>query len=127
MEQGVSFGNADPLKVKALLRKICIVSGGYAKKEGYIYELGIVPKKFEGPYTSAEKVLRSKIEQLENELKQAREEKNKAVNENRSRINELNMALLSVKTSIRELIHYKQERDRKMRKLEMKIIKTVKK
>jgi hypothetical protein len=126
MEQHISLENIDPLKVKALFRKLCIVGNGYAKKEHYIHDLGIQPKKYGGPYTSAERALMAKIQQLEQELQQTRKEKDKALIENRKKVNELNIELLSIKTKIKELIHYKQERDRKLRNLEKKIIKTVK-
>lgn len=126
MEQHISLDNIDPLKVKALFRKLCMVGGGYAKKEHYIHDLGIEPKKYEGPYTPAERALRVKIQQLEQELQQTRKEKDNALTENKNKISELNIELLSIKTKIKELIHYKKERDRKMRNLEKKIIKTVK-
>ena len=102
------------------------MGGGYAKKEHYIHDLGIQPKKYEGPYTPTERALRTKIQQLEHELQQTRKEKNRALTENRNKINELNIALLSIKTQIKEIIHYKKERDKRLRGLERKIIKTVK-
>lgn len=113
MEQNISFDNSNPSKVKDLFRKICILGHG-AENGNYV------------PNSSAEKALRYKIKELENELQQARKEKDKALTENKSRINELSIQLLSVKTGIRELMHYKQERDRRLRSLEKKIIKTIK-
>ena len=65
--------------------------------------------------------LRQYIQELEEQLREAKQERDSAVQENRARISDLNMALLSVKTKMESYFHAKMERERRIRDLEKKI------
>jgi septal ring factor EnvC (AmiA/AmiB activator) len=120
MEQ-YSWDDTSFSNLKSFVKKLCVVFNRHTEKGHYANDLGIQLTK-----GSTEKILRAKIQQLEDNLEQTKKEKDKALNENRKKIDELNLALLSVKTKIKELIHYKKERDKKLKDLEKKIIETVK-
>jgi|TARA_B100001971_G_C17878289_1_gene376765 hypothetical protein len=121
MEQYPSWSDISHTNLKKFVRKLSIVANRSAEKENYTHDTGIPLKN-----VSTEKILKTKIQHLEKELEQTKIEKDKALNENKKKIDELNIALLSIKTQIREIIHYKKERNKKLKSLERKIIKTVK-
>ena len=126
MEQNISFDNLSPLKVKNFFKKACIASRKFSGDYSYANEVLSEPKEDLSKYNPQERVLRKKIQDLEQELKKTKQEKEQAENENRKKIDELNVALSSIKNEIKELIHYKKERNKKLRNLEKKIIRTVK-
>jgi len=126
MQQHVSFNDLDSSKIKSFFKKLSVISSGYAEKEHYVNEFGIQAKKYEGPYTPAEKALRAKIQQLEDELSITSEERDAALEENRRRIDELNITLLAVRENIEKLRKSKERKERRIRQLEEKINKSVK-
>jgi len=121
MGQYPSWNEISNSNLKKFVRKLCIVINRSTEKEHYADELGIPLDE-----VSTEKGLKAKIQHLEEELKQTKIDKDKALNENKKKIDELNLALLSIKTQIKEIIHYKKERNKRLKSLEKKIIKTVK-
>jgi len=121
MEQYPSWDDISHSNLKKFVRKLCIVINRSSEKEHYADDLGIPLNE-----VSTEKGLKAKIQHLEEELKQTKKEKDKALNENKKQIDELNLALLSIKTQIKEIIHYKKEKNKRLRSLEKKIIETVK-
>ena len=74
--------------------------------------------------TGHERELLQKIENLENELKIVKGERDEAVELNKERIHELTATLLSVKTRINTFAERKEERERRIKELESKIKKT---
>ena len=64
-----------------------------------------------------------RIHQLEHELEQVKIERDRALEENKEKIHELNIALLSIKTRMENLIEHKREREKRIRELEKKISK----
>ena len=124
--QNVSLDGINPSNLKNFFKELCIVNNRRAGRELSSYnvntEIGQL-KKFKSSHITTEKMFSSKIQQLEEELQKTREEKNRALGENRNRINELNDALVSIKTVIHELLEAKKHR---IRHLERKIRKEVK-
>jgi len=123
MQQHISFNDIHKPQMKNFFKKLVMITHGHSKKERYI--AGIQPKQYKGAYTKAEKVLRAKIELLEDELSQTSVERDAALEENRRRIDDLNLALLSVKEGMEKLIKSKKQKERRIRQLEEKINKTV--
>ena len=101
--QNTSLDHIDHLRLKNFFRKLCIVSVRRAKKGHAASELGT---QFDN---ETERELRIRIKQLEEELRQAVEEKNSALKENRNKIRKLSIALLSIKTEVGRLIKAKEE------------------
>ncbi len=87
--QNTSLEHIDPSNLKNFFRKLCIVSDRYAEENNY-------------PETATKEMLRARVQELEEELQLAREEKDKTLEENRNKINELNLAVLSIKTEIND-------------------------
>ena len=73
------------------------------------------------PETDSKEMLKTKIRELEKELKLAREEKDNALSENRNKIDELTVALLSIKTKVNELVQAKREKEKRLRDLSGRI------
>jgi|TARA_B100001964_G_scaffold29367_1_gene29964 hypothetical protein len=121
MEQYPSWNDISHSNLKKFVRKLCIVINRSSEKEHYADDLGIPLEN-----VSTKEVLKAKIQHLEHELQKTKKEKDNALNENKKKIDELNIALLSIKTQIKEIIHYKKERNKRLRSLEKKIIDTVK-
>ncbi|MBN4049132.1 hypothetical protein JYT91_00775 [archaeon AH-315-M20] len=120
----------NPSQVKNFFRSLCVVSNRYAHKEQavshrHITKLKKHPKIKESEAV-IEKELEVKINQLEQELHQTKQERDKAVDENKKQIHELNVALLSIKTRMNEILEHKKEREKIVRELERKIRKKVK-
>lgn len=123
--QNASLDNINPSNLKNFFSKLCIVNDRYAGRELAAYNVNIEfgqLKKYKSSHITTEKMLSSKIQKLEEELQQTREEKNRALGENRNKINELNDALVSIKTVIHELLEAKKQR---IRHLERKIRKEI--
>tara|TARA_Y100000310_G_scaffold264740_1_gene275480 strand:+ start:185 stop:550 length:366 start_codon:yes stop_codon:yes gene_type:complete len=121
MEQYPSWNDISHSNLRKFVRKLYTVINRSSEKEHYADDLGIPLEN-----ASTKQVLKTKIQQLEHELQKAKKEKDHALNENKKKIDELNIALLSIKTQIKEIIHYKKERNKRLRSLEKKIIDTVK-
>jgi len=113
-------------QVDNLFKKLVLISSGLAKKNNYISSLGIQPKHYEGPYTSSERTLRAKIQQLEEGLLKTSEERDTALEENRRKLDELNMTLFSVREGLEKLIRAKRHKEKRMMLIEEKINETVK-
>ena len=71
--------------------------------------------------TAKEKELFEKIDELEHELQQAKQERDNAIELNRKQIHGLNAALLSIKTRMEKFIENKKEREKRIMELEKKI------
>jgi len=124
--QNTSLDDINPSNLKNFFKKLCRVNNGYKGRELAAYNVNIEfdqLKKYKSSHITTEKVLSSKVQKLEEELQQIREEKNKALGENRNRIDELSGAIVSIKTVIHELLEAKKQR---IRHLERKIGKEVK-
>ena len=124
--QNASLDNINPSNLKNFFKELCIVNDRYAGRELAAYNMNLEfgqLKKYKSSHITTENMLSLKIQKLEEELQQTREEKNRALGENRNRINELNDALVSIKTVMRELLEAKKQR---IRHLERKIRKEVK-
>ena len=124
--QNASLDDINPSNLKNFFKELCIVNDRYAGRELAVYDRKIEfvqLKKYKSSHITTEKMLSSKIQKLEEELQQTREEKNRALGENRNRINELNDALVSIKTLIHEMLEAKKQR---IKHLERKIRKEVK-
>jgi|TARA_B100001964_G_scaffold244968_1_gene329115 chromosome segregation ATPase len=106
--QNISLDHINPSDLKNFLRKICIVSSRHVREDKY---LG----------TATKEMLRARVQELEKELRQIREEKDSALKENRDKINELNIDLLSIKTKINELLQAKKEKEMRVKNLEIKL------
>ena len=106
--QNISLEHINPSNLKNFFRKLCIASSRYTEKYNY-------------PKTAAKEMLRARVQELEEELQQTREEKDEALEENRNKINELNLAVLSIKTEINELLQAKKEKEIRMRNLDSKV------
>ena len=126
MYPDVSFSHASPSKIKGIFKKLSAISDSYSDKEHYFDDFGINPKKYEGPYTQAEKVLRARINQLEEDLLKVSEERDVALEENRKRLDELNISLLSVRENLEKLRKVKEKKEKRIRQLEEKINASVK-
>jgi len=103
---------------------------GSTNLKNFFRKLCSASSKYENEDASLEKanknILKVRIGQLEEELKNAIEGKNKVLRENRSRINELNFSLLSIKSKMNELLQDRKRRDIRVRSLEKKISERVK-
>ena len=108
--QNISFDNISPSDMKDFLKKLSVVSNRHANED-----------KISG--TAEERKLHTRIYELEKELQKTKKERDEAVEENRIKINELNDALVSMKTLIHKLLEDKKQR---IRHLEGKIRKEVK-
>ncbi len=106
--QNTSLEHINPSHLKNFFRKLCILSSKYAEKDNYLE-------------TATEEMLRARVQELEEELQLAREEKDKTLEENRNKINELNLAVLSIKTEINELLQAKEEKELRMKNLDRKM------
>ena len=113
--QNTSLENISVSNLKNFLIKICIANK-YAKKDFAAGNLELE--------NAAEKELRCRIQQLEKELRQTTEERDKVLKENGDSINELGIALLSIKTRMNEILEAKKEREDKIKQLEAKIRRT---
>jgi len=71
--------------------------------------------------TATKEMLRARVQELEKELRQIREEKDSTLKENRDKINELSIDLLSIKTKINELLQAKKEKEMRVKNLEIKL------
>ena len=109
MEQHPSWNDVNHSNLKKFIRKLDIVIDRHAEKEDYAHDLGI------SDTGSTEDILRSKVHQLEDELKQTKKDKEIALMENKKKIDELNMAVLSIKAKLKEIIPYKKERNSQKR------------
>ena len=109
--QNISLDHIEPSQLKNFLKKICIVNNRHAKEDTYLE-------------TEDKEMLRVRVQELEKELQQTREEKCRILKENRNKIDELNTALLSVKTEINELLQAKKEREMRVKNLEMGVRKS---
>lgn len=112
--QNASLENISLSSLKNFLIKLSTASNRHTKKEHIAYS----ETQFEN---AAKKELIGRIQQLEKELQQAKEERDKALNENRNDINELGIALLSIKARMNEILEAKKERECKIKQLEAKI------
>ena len=65
--------------------------------------------------------LKARINELEDHIEQLTLERDTAIDKNKAKIDDLNLALLSIKTKVQELLHLKSIRDRRIRELEHKI------
>lgn len=126
MQEPISFSSSNLPNARKLLKNICIITHQYSEKEKFIQKEGIKPKRYEGPYTSAEAALRARIEQLEEDLLKTSEERDAALEENRAKIDELKSHLLTMKEGLKALIRAKMEKEKRIRQLEDKIRQTVK-
>ena len=106
--ENVSLDNINPSDLKSFFKKLSVVSNKHT------HQISGTP---------TEKKLQSRIHQLENELNKTKNQRDNALGENRSRINDLNDALVSLKTVIHEMLEAKKHR---IRHLERKIGKEVK-
>lgn len=111
--QNISLDHIDLTNLKNFFRKLCLVSARYTKKDKYIE-------------TVTKEMLKVRVQKLEEEVHKAEEERDRALEENRNKINQLNGALISVKTKMNELLQAKKEKAIRTRNLEKKIRKTVK-
>jgi len=116
----------DSSEIKHFFKHICIVSNNPVRKKRHfdVKKKYVEPKKMHELakiQRSAEKELKDNIPNLEYELQHVRKERDKAVGENREQIQELNVAVLSVKTKLHNYIEEKKERARRMKELEEKI------
>ncbi|MBI2208741.1 hypothetical protein HYU50_04555 [Candidatus Woesearchaeota archaeon] len=103
-------GNLDTGDIPRLKSKINEVLESEKKILGY--------KRAE---TAKEKRLSEKIDELEHELQQARQERDNAIEQNRKQIHELNAALSSIKMRMETFIERKKERETRIRELEKKV------
>tara|TARA_Y100000310_G_scaffold241784_1_gene245864 strand:- start:26787 stop:27200 length:414 start_codon:yes stop_codon:yes gene_type:complete len=126
MQQYVSFEGIDKPHINNLFKKLVLIGNGLAKKSSYIAKLGIQPKHYEGPYSKSEEILRAKINELEEDLLKTSEERDAALEENRRRIDDLNLALLSVKEGLGKIISDKRKKEKRIRLIEEKINETIK-
>ena len=116
--QNVSLEDIDISNLKNFLIKLCVVSSRHAER-------GFAISHFQAQFENlTENSLRDKIKQLEEDLQKAKEERDRALKENRNRIDELNIALMSIKTRIDEVIKAKKEREARTSYLEAKIKRT---
>tara|TARA_Y100000310_G_scaffold332054_1_gene406869 strand:+ start:698 stop:1066 length:369 start_codon:yes stop_codon:yes gene_type:complete len=109
--QNASFDGINPSDLKNFLRKLCIVSNRYTKKD----------EKLE---TANKELLMARIHELENELHKTKGEKDAASKENKDKIDELTASLLSIKTRMDGLLEAEEEEKAKeanIRHLENKI------
>lgn len=105
----ISLDSINPSNLKKFFKALCVAS---ARRQN----------KYKTSVTGEERELKAKIYQLENELHKTRKERDIALLENRNRINELNGALIAIKTVIHELLEAKK---RRINHLERKIGKEV--
>lgn len=110
--QNTSLEHIRNLQLKNFFRKLCIVSRRHAEKNNYLE-------------TATKEMLKSRVQELEEELQQIREEKDMTLKENRNKINELNLAVLSIKTQINVLLQDKNEKEIRMNNLSRKIRETI--
>jgi chromosome segregation ATPase len=126
MQPHASFDNLNSSKIKSFFKKISAISDSYSDKEQDISKYGIEAKKFAGPYNKAEYALRSRVQELEEQLSKTSEERDSALEENRRRIDQLNITLLSVRENLEKLRKSKERKEKRIRQLEEKIDKNVK-
>ncbi|MAE42582.1 hypothetical protein CMO93_02330 [Candidatus Woesearchaeota archaeon] len=114
-------------QIKDFFRSLCIVGNRYEKKEHPVYEnlQHLEKKHFKKPKAITEKEPKNKMKALEQELQEVKNERDEAVGENRKQIHELNVALLSIKTRMNEILEHKKEREKRVKELEEKIRKKV--
>lgn len=130
--QNTSLEHINPSNLKQFVRKLSIVSSRHANKQAGInsgYKDKIEQNSKEKKLLESkniENALRKRVHDLEQELMHTKEERDAAIDENKSRINELNIALLSVKEKMKEFIEAKKAREKRIRHLENKIRKKVK-
>ncbi len=110
--QNTSLANINPLYVKNFFRKLCVASSRCVREDKYLE-------------TATREMLKARVQELEEELQQIREEKDMALKENRNKIDELNLALLSIKTEVNELLQAKKEKEMRFMNLSGRIRKTV--
>ena len=108
--QNVSMDNKNPSNLRNFFEKLCKLS--------YRHE-----NKGKPPITVEDVKLYSRVHSLENELTITKEERDQALTENRSKIDELNSALVSMKSIIHEMLEAKKNR---IQHLERKIGREVK-
>jgi len=125
MNQHISLDNINPSDLKNYVRKLCIVSNKYAKNLQSNNEFKSQLRKFKeykSSHTTIDKKLQTKINHLEEELNKTIKERDKAAGENKVKIDEVNKALISMKSIVSELLHEKKQR---LRHLEKKINKEI--
>jgi len=142
-----SIEHLNPSQLKRFVKKLCLVSNRYSKKQKALSDLNSHLKKLsksskpselktkiDNVLTTEKQILKSKtskshdedlkkrIHKLENELKEVTKEKDDAINKNKGQISELTISLLSVKTRLSNFIEEKKERDKKLeRKIKRKV------
>ena len=135
MEQR-SLENINPSQINNFFSKLCVISNRYAKKQHdtalfskvrkmHLRKVSKLKSKIRVEMAT-EMELREKIQGLELELQQTRQDRDHALEENKKQIHELNVSLLSIKTRMNEIHDHKKERERRVRELERKIRKKVK-
>ena len=108
--QNVSMDTINPSNLRNFFEKLCKVS--------YRHE-----SRGKHPIIVEDVKLYSRVKSLENELVKTKEERDQALMENRNKIDELNSALVSMKSIIHELLEAKKNR---IQHLERKIGREVK-
>ena len=122
----ISFQTSNLPNARKLLRNICAINYKNSEKSRFMHREGIAPKKYEGPYTESESAMRTRIEQLEEDLLKTSEERDAAMEENRARIDELTGHLLIIREGLKRLIRAKLEKEKRIMQLEEKINGSVK-
>lgn len=102
-----SLDNINPSNLKKFFRELCIIYSRHPTIE-QIPQPNTLNldnlKKYRNSYVTTENMLKSKIQQLEEELQLTKEEKSKALEENKRRIDNLSDELMSIKNRVQNLI-----------------------
>ena len=127
----MDIGYLHPSQTKDFFRHLCLISLRYAKKyhskelasseERHLMAVPAKKYKSENLQTNDASMLKARINELENLVEQIRNERDSVIEQNRKKIDELNLALLSVKSKTEELLHAKRLKERRTRELEKKI------
>ena len=119
-----------PSRIKNFFRHICAISLRYVKKshaKEFVNSEQKLPAVFSKKYkkeslkTDDANQLKARINELEEHIEQLTLERDKAIEKNKAKIDDLNLALLSIKTKVQDLLHLKSMRERRIRELEHKI------
>jgi len=115
----LSLEHLDPTQAKRFLRKLCIVRDRKIVKQyvahGPLENIKSPSKQFKAITYHKDHIaleLKNKIHELESELQKTKQERDRAVVDNKKQIDELNLALLSVKTKMNEYIEVKKKKGR---------------
>ena len=120
-----------PSRIKDFFRHICAISPRYVKKshprefassdERHLTVVPVKKYKKESLKTNDANQLKSRINELEERIEHLTLERDTAIEKNKIKIDDLNLALLSIKTKVQDLLHLKSMRERRIRELEHKI------